>query len=59
MPGMGSHFLEIHELHSAQMVEMIGACHAYRCMSISTNKLDSLMFDNGDFTEKRIQCFAA
>jgi Fe-S cluster biogenesis protein NfuA len=54
MPGMGSHFLEIHELHSAQMVEMIGACHACRCMSISANEPDSLMFDNGDFTEKCI-----
>ncbi|KAH9981097.1 hypothetical protein BGW80DRAFT_1268371 [Lactifluus volemus] len=26
MPGIGSHFLEIHELHSAHMVEMIVSC---------------------------------
>ncbi|KAI0306396.1 hypothetical protein B0F90DRAFT_1689539 [Multifurca ochricompacta] len=26
MPGMGSHFLEIHDLHSAHMVEMMVSC---------------------------------
>ncbi len=52
MPGMGSHFLEIHELHSAQMVEMIGTGPACRSLSILPNELGSLVFNHGYFTEK-------
>src|SRR6266702_968455 len=29
IPGMGSHFLEVHDVHSAHMVEMMGAHHDF------------------------------
>ena len=51
---MGSHFLEVHELHSTYMVEMIGTSHCRRYLSLSANWPYSFVFSDGYSTEKRI-----
>jgi hypothetical protein len=50
---MGSHFLEVHDVHSAHMVEMMGTHYdLFTSRGSQADRLDSFMLDYGYPTAK-------